>query len=85
MAGQARAPGGLSGVRKVAAVLGLAGALVGGLWLLQGLGIVHLRPILCFADCEPLQGPSATWVVIGALVFAAGSVSVWWAWTRRAD
>ena len=85
MAGQARAPGGWGGVRKVAAVLGLAGALVGGLWLLQGLGIVHLRPILCFADCEPLQGPSATWVVIGALVFAAGSVSVWWAWTRRAD
>ena len=71
-------------MKKIAFLLGLVGSLVGGLWLLQGLGVVHLRPILCFADCVPLQGPSATWAVIGALVFAAGSGAVWWAWKRRA-
>jgi hypothetical protein len=57
---------------------GLIAALLGGLWLLQGLGIVHIRPILCFADCAPLQGPSATWAAIGALVLSAGGVAMFW-------
>ena len=35
------------------------GVLLGGLWLVQGLGLVQIRPILCFADCEPVQGSSA--------------------------
>jgi hypothetical protein len=29
--------------------LGVAGVLLGGLWLLQGLEIVHIQPILCGA------------------------------------
>jgi hypothetical protein len=55
--------------------------LLGGLWLLQGLGIVHLRPILCFADCAPLQGPSVTWAVIGAVMLAVGGAGI--GWSRR--
>lgn len=62
---------------------GLVAALLGGLWLLQGLGFVHLRPILCFADCVPLQGPSTTWVVIGAVVIVAGGVVMLWSLKRR--
>jgi hypothetical protein len=62
---------------------GLIAALLGGLWLLQGLGIVHLRPILCFADCVPVQGPSTTWAVIGAAVLAAGGAVMFWSWKRR--
>lgn len=70
-------------MKKVALFLGLAGTLVGGLWLFQGLGIVQLRPILCFADCAALQGPSATWAVIGALVSMAGGIAVVWSWKKR--
>jgi hypothetical protein len=70
-------------VKKAAIVAGIGAALLGGLWLLQGLGLVHLRPILCFADCAPVQGPSPTWVVVGAVVFAAGGLSVFWASKSR--
>ncbi len=64
--------------------IGLVAALLGGLWLLQRLGTVHLRPILCFADCDPVQGPSFTWVVIGAVVFAVGGAAVFWSLQPRA-
>jgi 2-hydroxy-6-oxonona-2,4-dienedioate hydrolase len=57
-------------MKSVALVLGCILALIGGLWLLQGLGIVHVQPILCFADCAPIQGPSPTWVVISAVTLA---------------
>lgn len=57
---------------------GIIAVLLGGLWLLQGLGIVHLRPILCFADCAPVQGPSVTWAVIGAVTLAVGGTGVIW-------
>ncbi len=63
---------------------GLAAALLGGLWLLQGLGIVHMRPILCFADCVPVQGASAIWAVIGAGVLAVGGAAMFWSVKRRA-
>jgi hypothetical protein len=57
-------------------LIGLCGALavmLGGLWLFQGLGVVHLRPLLCFADCTPVRAPSTTWVLIGAGALAAGA------------
>jgi hypothetical protein len=84
MVWQARTTWRYSGVKKVALLIGLAAVLLGGLWLLQGIGVVHLRPILCFADCEPLQGPSTTWAVIGAVVLAAGAATVWWSLKRHA-
>lgn len=71
-------------MKIVELLFGLFAVLLGGLWLLQGLGIVHLRPLLCFADCEPVQGPSASWAVIGALVFTGGASVVWWSSKRRA-
>ena len=83
MAGQAGTLGGWRRVNKIVFLLGLAGALLGGLWLLQGLGIVQLRPVLCFADCEPIQGPSATWAAIGAIVLVAGGVAAVWSWKKR--
>jgi hypothetical protein len=63
--------------------IGLIAALFGGLWLLQGTGIVQMQPILCFADCVPIQGPSTTWAVIGAVVLTAGSALMFWSWKRR--
>jgi hypothetical protein len=69
--------------RTIAVVLGAGAALLGGLWLLQGLGVVRLRPILCFAACEPVQGPSTAWAVIGGLVLAAGVAALALAVRRR--
>jgi 2-hydroxy-6-oxonona-2,4-dienedioate hydrolase len=65
-----------------AIILGFIFLLLGGLWLLQGLGIVHLRPILCFVDCASIQGPSLTWVVIGAVTLAIGGLLILWSWRR---
>lgn len=63
--------------------VGLGTALLGVLWLLQGLGIVQMQPILCFADCVPIQGASTTWVVIGVLALAAGGALIFWTLKRR--
>ena len=59
-------------MKWIVLALGGIGVLLGGLWLLQGLGLVHIRPILCFADCAPIQGASMAWAIIGAVVLAAG-------------
>jgi len=63
-------------MRRLALVGGVLGVLLGGLWMLQGLGLVHLRPILCFANCEPVQGPSTLWTVVGAIVLIAGIFAI---------
>jgi LPXTG-motif cell wall-anchored protein len=70
-------------MKKVALSTGFIAVLLGGLWLLQGLGVVHMRPTLCFADCTPLQGPSTTWALIGAGVLAVGGAAVFWSLKRR--
>jgi hypothetical protein len=57
-------------------VVSILAVLLGGLWLLQGLGLVQVRPILCFANCEPVQGPSSTWAIVGLLVATAGVLGI---------
>lgn len=61
---------------KRISVLIVGGILIflGLLWFLQGSDIVHMQPILCFANCEPITGKSPTWQVVGAVVFIAGFV-----------
>ena len=61
--------------RIVAFVFAIISILLGSLWLLQGLGLVHVRPILCFADCATIQGPSLTWAVVGAIAFFVGGLA----------
>lgn len=70
-------------MRTIVLVVSVIGVLLGGLWLLQGLGLVQVRPILCFADCEPVQGPSVTWTVIGLLVVTAGVLGILYSLKRR--
>lgn len=65
-------------IRVTTLVLSVISVLLGGLWLLQGLGLVNVRPILCFADCAPIQGPSVTWTIIGAIALAIGGFCVFW-------
>lgn len=68
----------------VLAILGAIVGLLGMLWVVQGLGIVQIGPILCVADCEPITGRSAQWTVIGAIALFAGIV-VGWTGLRRVD
>lgn len=70
-------------MRKLLGVIGVLAVLLGGLWLLQGLGIVHMKPILCFADCAPVQGPSTQWAVIGGVLAAAGLLAAFHGFRRR--
>jgi hypothetical protein len=62
---------------------GVLAIMLGGLWFLQGLGAVHVRPILCFANCAPIQGRSTAWAVVGGLLAAAGALVVFRARTRE--
>lgn len=65
-------------MRIITLVLAIIAILLGWLWLLQGLGIVHMRPILCFADCAPVQGSSVTWAIIGTVTLAVGGIFIGW-------
>jgi len=71
-------------MNKIVLVAGVIGVALGGLWLLQGLGVVHVRPILCFADCAPVQGPSLTWAIIGFFVVTAAVFAICFSLKRRA-
>ena len=60
-------------LRTIARILfGVALTLLGLLWLLQGADLVHIRPILCMANCTPLEGGSVGWMAAGALVLVVG-------------
>ncbi len=59
-------------MKYLAIALGTLIALLGLLWLLQGLGLVTMAPLLCFADCTPVVGPDATWVIAGAVALVIG-------------
>jgi hypothetical protein len=62
-----------------------AGVLIalGALWSLQGAGVVHVKPILCVADCTELQGASGQWLATGIGTIALGLV-LWYLARRRA-
>ena len=61
----------------LAIVLSLVLLPVGGLWLLQGTGLVSVPPILCVAECEPLVGPSLPWALAGLASLAIGAILLW--------
>lgn len=71
-------------MKKAARVIGVISVLLGGLWLLQGLGVVDVRPILCFADCDPIQGASSVWATIGFLLLTVGIVAIFCSLKRSA-
>lgn len=57
-------------------ILGVIVALLGMLWLVQGLGIIQIDPILCAGDCEPITGRSVEWTITGTIASFVGIVSV---------
>jgi hypothetical protein len=68
----------------VLTILGATVTLLGTLWVVQGLGIIQIDPVLCVGDCEPITGRSVEWTVTGAIALFVGSVIVW-AGLRRVD
>lgn len=70
-------------MKIIVLIVGVIGVLLGGLWLLQGLGIVYVEPILCFADCEPVEGPSLTWAITGFFVVVAGALAIFYSLKHR--
>lgn len=70
-------------MKLLAGIIGVLALLLGGLWLFQGLGIVHLRPILCFTDCATVQGRSSGWAFAGSVVAAMGLLAIAFASRRR--
>ena len=72
-----------SAMKWIIVVVGIVAIALGGLWLAQGLGLVTIAPILCVADCEPLEGPSTGWAVAGAALVLVGLFTTWWALRRR--
>jgi len=63
--------------RKVTwSVLGVVSILLGLLWFLQGADLIHIRPILCVADCRPLEGRSIGWMIAGALFLVLGVTAI---------
>lgn len=58
--------------RVIGTIVGTGLAMLGLLWFLQGTGAVRICPVLCFADCECVEGDSPVWGVAGAIAFAIG-------------
>jgi len=70
-------------MKWTSAIIGAILTLLGGLWLLQGTGLVTIAPIACVAECETLTGPSLPWALAGAAALTAGAGLVWWSRFRR--
>lgn len=62
--------------------VGLVFFLLGGLWFLQGTGLVTIDPIACVGECEPLRGPSAQWAVAGAILMLLGAGAIGYGWRK---
>jgi hypothetical protein len=70
-------------MKIIALILGVICVLLGGLWLLQGLNLVHIEPVACVAECETIEGFSALWVAIGFVVLAVGALALRYGLKRR--
>ena len=70
-------------IKWIASILGAVAVLLGGLWFLQGIGLVIIEPIACVGDCATLEGPSVPWAIAGVVAMLVGSAAFWLAWRRR--
>lgn len=71
-------------MRIMALIIGVLAILLGGLWLVQGLGLVHIKPVACVAECQELKGPSTTWAIAGAVTILVGVLLARWSRRPRA-
>lgn len=54
---------------------GLGAIALGALWFLQGSDLVHIQPVLCAADCEPVVGHQPVWQLAGAVAILTGTLA----------
>ena len=54
------------------AFIGFILAALGLMWFLQGIAILNVCPILCFADCECIAGGSMFWEIAGIIALIIG-------------
>lgn len=66
----------MNGRKVIWSVLGVVVMALGLLWFLQGADLIHIRPILCVADCRPLEGRSIGWMIAGALFLVLGLTAI---------
>lgn len=62
----------MKGRKTARIVVGMVLILLGLLWILQGAGMVRIRPILCVADCQPITDGSPGWLAIGVVTLVVG-------------
>ena len=70
-------------IRWIIGAVGVLAFLLGGLWFLQGTGLIVIEPIACVGECEALEGPSAPWAIAGAAMMIAALGLLWFAMRRR--
>lgn len=58
-------------------IIGVVLLSLGLLWFLQGSNVIHLNPILCVTNCQPITGYSPLWQIIGAITSIAGIGIIW--------
>jgi hypothetical protein len=60
-------------LKRIAAVIvGVILAILGLIWFLQGIAILNVCPVLCFADCECITGGSSFWAISGVISIIIG-------------
>lgn len=59
-------------MKWIGPIIGAILILLGGIWLLQGTGLVVVEPIACLAECETLEGLALVWALAGAAALIAG-------------
>jgi hypothetical protein len=67
----------------VSVIFGIALVSLGLLWFLQGADVLHLEPILCVANCEPLVGGSTNWMIAGIIATVVGALLIRWGFNHR--
>ena len=70
-------------MKVVVLILGVLAVLLGGFWTVQGLDLVTVEPLLCASACETIEGPSASWTLIGLLMAGIGGVGIGYGLKRR--
>lgn len=55
-------------------LLGTILSLLGLLWILQGVDVVRIQPVLCAADCQPITGGSIGWLTAGVVTVVLGLI-----------
>jgi hypothetical protein len=71
-------------LRWIIGSISVVAVLLGGLWTVQGLGLLTIQPIMCVAECETVVGPAPIWAVVGLVVFAGGVLGLRYALRQQA-